>query len=165
MFSELPNHHKPFSKISNFTLFILIYSTLLYGCCVFYIMYVCDKTYVCIYTHWRHKAGKVMSLCNKSFTHTGKLGTDGIAAITINNYVINKHSKLILCIDCDIYRVLFGPVISEYKWQIHFYTQIIQTKRQDAGMSFTRKRLETLTFCRYIHIVCINVYVYIDTQW
>lgn len=66
--SELANHHKSISKIRHFTLFILIYSTLLYGCCVC-IYCMSDLTYVWIYTLWRHKAEQVMSLCNKYYTH------------------------------------------------------------------------------------------------
>lgn len=48
--SELPNHHKSISKIRHFTLFILIYSTLLYGCYVLYILYVWSDLRLNLYT-------------------------------------------------------------------------------------------------------------------
>ncbi len=71
---------------------------------VFCIYCMCDLTYVWIYTHCRHKAEQVMSLCNKYYTrsHTGELGTDGIAAITIINYVQTLKAYIVYRLWCRL---------------------------------------------------------------
>lgn len=137
--SELPNHHKSISKIRHFTLFILIYSTLLYGCCVFiYCMCVIRPTFECIHIVDIKQSRLCLSVTSiiHTFTHTGESGTDGIAAITIINYVQTLKAYI-------VYRLWYrlGSVGFCSNWihvrQIRFYAQILGTKRQDSGIIFT----------------------------
>ncbi len=133
---------------------------------VFCIYCMCDLTYVWIYTHCRHKAEQVMSLCNKYYTrsHTGELGTDGIAAITIINYVQTLKAYIVYRLWCRL-----GSVGSWSTWihigQIRFYAQNLGTKRQGSGIIFTQNRSETLKLCRYIHMVCILCVFYIFSRF
>lgn len=82
------------------------------------------------------------------------MGTDGIAAITIINYVQTLKAYIVYRLWCRL-----GSVGSWSTWihigQIRFYAQNLGKKRQGSGIIFTQKRSETLKFCRYIHMVCI----------
>lgn len=75
-FQNYQIHHKSFSKISHFTLFILIYSTLLYGCCVFiYCMCVIRPMFAFIHTEDIKQEQLYLSVTNILHTFTnGRIG-------------------------------------------------------------------------------------------